>query len=109
MKSTGSHLIMQHQPPQYYPFASLPATVVPVAAADFVDLLDTAQLAKFGMNVKAHASSDVNSIGEKWEGLAIVPLNDPAAADDFLLLAGNDNDFKAATVVHSGRSLGLMQ
>lgn len=88
------------------PYASLPATVVPVAAADFVDLLDTAQLAKFGMNVKAHASSDVNSIGEKWEGLAIVPLNDPAAADDFLLLVGNDNDFKAATVVHNGQVVG---
>jgi len=92
------------------PFGSLPLLplkeVVPVAAADFIDLLDTAQLAKFGLNVAAHVTSDSNSLGEKWEGLAVVPLNDPAAPDDYLLLVGNDNDFKATTVVHNGQVVG---
>jgi hypothetical protein len=88
------------------PYNGVPATIAPVEASDYIDLLDTAQLAKFGLNVKAHASSDNNSIGEKWEGLAIVPLNDPAAPDDCLILIGNDNDFKAATVVHNGEVVG---
>jgi hypothetical protein len=50
----------------------------------------------FGLNVKADPGSDQNSITEKWEGLALIPLRDPRAPDDFLLLVGNDNDFKAA-------------
>jgi len=88
------------------PFNALPASVVAVATHDLVDLLDTAQLAKFGLNVKSHAASDNNTIGEKWEGLAVVPLNDSSAPDDYLLLVGNDNDFKAATVIHNGQVVG---
>jgi hypothetical protein len=80
--------------------------ITPVAKKEFVDLLDMTQLAKFGLNVRSHAASDNNTITEKWEGLAIVPLNDPAAPDDYLLLVGNDNDFKASTVVHNGQVVG---
>src|SRR6185503_17510782 len=49
---------------------------------------------------------DDNTISEKWEGLAILPLNDPAAPNDFLLLVGNDNDFRASTVYHNGVVVG---
>jgi hypothetical protein len=88
------------------PSGALPADITPVAKKEFVDLLDTTQLAKFGLNVRSHTAGDNNTISEKWEGLAIVPLNDPSAPDDYLLLVGNDNDFKAGTVVHNGQVVG---
>ena len=80
------------------------AGVVPVARHDFVSIIDTNQLARFGLN--ASATRDTNSISEKWEAVTLVPLNDPAAPDDFLLLVGNDNDFKAPVVYHNGVPVG---
>lgn len=81
-------------------------SITPVVKKELVDLLDTTQLAKFGMNVSSHAAGDNNTMSEKWEGLAIVPLKDPTAPDDYLLLVGSDNDFKAGTVVHNGQVVG---
>jgi hypothetical protein len=78
--------------------------VVPVARHDFVSLIDTNQLARFGLN--ADATRDTNSISEKWEAITLVPLNDPSAPDDHLMLVGNDNDFKAAVVYHNGVPVG---
>jgi hypothetical protein len=78
--------------------------IKPVVRHDFIDLLDPAQLAKFGLNVKADADSDNNSITEKWEGLALIPIN--PRKSEFLLLVGNDNDFKAAQVYHNGAVVG---
>jgi hypothetical protein len=80
--------------------------VVPATVANFIDLIDPAELAKFNLNVNSHALSDANTLSEKWEGLAIVPLNDPSFPDDYLVLTANDNDFKAGTVYHNGRVVG---
>lgn len=77
------------------PAGDLPTRVKPMPRTDFVDLLDRAQLAKFGLNA--------NTLPEKWEALALVPLRDPAAPKDWLLLVGNDNDFKAPVTYHNGR------
>ena len=71
---------------------------------DFVDLLNPADLAKFGMN--AGAARDNNTVPEKYEGLALVPLNEPGAPNDWLMLVGTDNDYRAATVIHNGVSVG---
>ncbi len=86
------------------PSSGLPADIRPVARQDFVDLLDAEQLAKFGLN--ARAPHDTNTISEKIEALTLVPLNDPSAPHDYLLLIINDNDFKAATVYHNGEVVG---
>ena len=86
------------------PATTLPAEITPTARQDFVNLIDAAQLAKFGLN--ANAVRDQNSLSEKWEGLSLVPLNESNAPNDYLLLVGNDNDFKAATVFHNGVSVG---
>jgi 5'-nucleotidase/UDP-sugar diphosphatase len=83
---------------------SLPSGMTAVKRLDFVDLLDAAQLAKFGLNTSTN--QDQNSLSEKWEGMALVPLKDPANPDDYLLLLGNDNDFKAADVYHNGVVVG---
>jgi hypothetical protein len=87
------------------PRASLPTNIVPVVSRDLVDLLNATQLAKFGLNL-APSNQNINTLSEKWEGLGVVPLNDPAAPNDYLLLIGNDNDFRAPVVYHNGQPVG---
>jgi hypothetical protein len=76
--------------------------ITPVQRKDFISIIDQQELARFGLNVKADAESDQNSITEKWEGLALLPIRDPRSPNDYILLVGNDNDFKASTVYHNG-------
>jgi hypothetical protein len=90
---------------------TIPATTLPVALAptprmDFVDMLDPNDLARFGMNRNGGTAQDNNTICEKWEGLALIPLNDPEAPNDYLLLVGNDNDFKSPVVYHNSQPVG---
>jgi hypothetical protein len=84
---------------------TLPAGLTPLARQDFISLLDPADLARFGLN--NNATPDANTIYEKWEALALVPWDptDPSN-DEFLLLVGNDNDFRASTVYHNGSVVG---
>lgn len=86
------------------PATGLPAAIRPVARQDFVDLLDAAQLAKFGLH--ASAPHDTNTISEKIESLSLIPLHDASAPHDQLLLLINDNDFKAPVVYHNGVAIG---
>ena len=78
--------------------------IIAAARKDFVDLLNPADLAKFGMN--AGAARDNNTVPEKYEGLALVPLNEPGAPNDWLMLVGTDNDYRATNVIHNGVSVG---
>lgn len=87
------------------PRSGLPSNIVAVASRDLVDLLNPTQLAKYGMNL-APSNQDINTLSEKWEALAMIPLNDPAAPDDYLLLVGNDNDFRSPIVYHNGVAVG---
>jgi len=87
------------------PRSGLPSNVVAVTSRDLVDMLNPAQLAKFGLNT-APSNQNVNTLSEKWEALSVVPLNDPAAPNDYLLLVGNDNDFRAPIVYHNGVAVG---
>jgi len=86
------------------PANGLPTSIRPVTRQEFVNLLDPVQLAKFGLN--ASAPHDTNTISEKIESLSLIPLNDAAAPDDYLLLMINDNDFKAPVVYHNGVPAG---
>jgi hypothetical protein len=87
------------------PRAGLPSNVVAATSRDLVDLLNPTQLAKYGLNL-ASSNQNANTVCEKWEGMAVIPLNDPAAPNDYLLLVGNDNDFKAPVVYHNGVAVG---
>lgn len=83
------------------------AGVVAAQATPFVNLLNPSQLARFGinMNVNAEGSAfpiNVNSLGEKWEGLSIVPVLDSSAPNDYFLMVGNDNDFLGTSVTMLG-------
>lgn len=84
--------------------SGLSIPVTPVSRQDLVNLLDTAELAKFGLNI--HAAADENSITEKWEGLGLIPNLSTPATDDFYLLVGNDNDFMAKEIIHNGSVVG---
>ena len=87
------------------PRSGLPSNIVAVASRDLVDLLNQTQLAKFGLNTAA-SNQNINTLSEKWEALATLPLNDPQAPNDYLLLVGNDNDFRAPIVYHNGQPVG---
>ena len=81
--------------------------IVAAQVTPFVNLLNPTQLARFGidMNVGAEGSGspvNVNSLGEKWEALSIVPVLDPSAPNDYFLLVGNDNDFLGTSVTMLG-------
>ncbi|CAN5191112.1 esterase-like activity of phytase family protein [soil metagenome] len=69
--------------------------IAPVRQAELVNLLNPAQLAKFGLNLST-APSDRFSLSEKWEALALAPVLDKTAPHDVFLLVGNDNDFETA-------------
>lgn len=86
------------------PRSGLPASIQPMARTDVINLLDPAQLSRF--NLGNSVTRDANSLSEKWEGMAVVPLNDPDAPEDYLLLIGNDNDFSATPTFHNGVAVG---
>ena len=78
--------------------------IAPVARLDLVQLITTNELARFSLN--NNTNRDANTLSEKWEGLGLMPLNDPAAPDDFLVLAMNDNDFTSTNVYQNGVLVG---
>src|SRR5262245_10590940 len=86
------------------PASGLPPNLKAVVRKDFIDLLDRTQLAKFGLNI--NADHDTNTLVEKWEALALIPLHENRKPDDYLLLIGSDNDFKAPATFHNGQAVG---
>ncbi|WP_448096330.1 esterase-like activity of phytase family protein [Luteibacter yeojuensis] len=67
-----------------------------------VDLLDPADLARFGLSIERDKPG-MAMLSEKWEAMDIVPALDPGYPDDWFLLVGNDNDFIARHCVMEGR------
>lgn len=81
--------------------------IIAAQAVPFVNLLNPSQLARFGIDTNFAPEGganpiSVNSLGEKWEALTIVPVLDPAAPNDYFLLVGNDNDFLGTSVTMLG-------
>jgi hypothetical protein len=74
----------------------LPATLTP-----FIDINDSAQLARFGLH--NGPPNDRNNLSEKWEGMALVPALDPANPRDYYLFVTNDNDF----ITQKGYQVGV--
>jgi hypothetical protein len=69
----------------------LDASITPATRAEFIDINDGAQLAKFGL--RNGPTDDLNNLSEKWEAMTLVPSLDPTAPNDYFLFVGNDNDF----------------
>ena len=74
---------------------ALDPAIAALSYAETVNLLNSAQLGKFNVAIDQGGANQVSKLtmGEKWEGMALVPANDPANPDDYFLFVGNDNDF----------------
>jgi hypothetical protein len=73
------------------PKGKLDAAVKPATLSAFIDLNDTAELARFGLH--NGAPNDRMNLSEKWEAISVASALDPAAPDDYFLFVANDNDF----------------
>ena len=73
------------------PNGKLEEGVVPATLTPFIDINDNTQLSRFGLH--NGEPNDRNNLGEKWEGMTLVPALDPANPRDFFLFVSNDNDF----------------
>lgn len=67
------------------------AAVKVASVKPFIDLNDSAELARFGLH--NGAPNDKNNLSEKWEAMSIASALDANAPDDYFLLVANDNDF----------------
>jgi hypothetical protein len=79
------------------PLGVLAPGVNAAASAEVINMLEPADLAKFGLN-KNTAAPDANTLNEKMEGMALVPDLSTPQANDFFLFVANDNDFQSANV-----------
>ena len=73
------------------PLGVLNPAVTPVKYQTFLDINDNAQLNRFGLH--NGDPNDKNDLYEKWECLAVVPVGDRNAPNDYFLFVGSDNDF----------------
>lgn len=81
----------------------LDPAITPVRWVEVVDLLDAGQLARFNVRLDTGTGPvSALTLGEKWEGLSLVPALDPARPDDYFLFVANDNDF----ITSNGRAPG---
>ena len=76
--------------------------ITPVPWTEAVNILNTTQFAKFNVVLDTGGAVTKLTLGEKWEGLALVPALDPQAPDDYFLFVGYAYDF----LVSSGRTIG---
>lgn len=74
----------------------LNSTIVPVQQVELVNMLNSTQLTKFGENINNVTPTRL-TLGEKWEGLALAPVLEESAPQDFFLFVGNDNDFLSSS------------
>ena len=73
----------------------LNSTIVPVRQTEVLNILNQTQLNKFGINLNNTAPTRL-TLTEKWEGMALAPVLEEGAPQDFFLFVGNDNDFLAS-------------
>jgi hypothetical protein len=79
------------------PGGVLVPSIVPVQQTELVNMLNTTQLGKFGINLNnAAGQASRTTLTEKWEGMTLVPVLDEAKPQDYFLLVGNDDDFLAS-------------
>ena len=83
------------------PGGVLNSTIRPVQQVELVNMLNATQLTKFGENLNNAAPTRL-TLGEKWEGMALAPVLEESAPNDYFLFVGNDNDFLASNCIVGG-------
>jgi len=73
------------------PKGVLDPSVKPAVLSQFIDINDSADLARFGLH--NGAPNDRNNLSEKWEAMSLASVQDPKLPDDYFLFVANDNDF----------------
>jgi hypothetical protein len=73
------------------PLGVLNSAITPATYQQFLNINDNTQLNRFGLH--NGAPSDTNDLYEKWESMAVVPVFDREAPNDYFLFVGSDNDF----------------
>jgi hypothetical protein len=68
----------------------LNSNITPASHYSFIDMIDPAELAKFGIH--NGGADDSTLINEKWESMSLVPVK--CTTDEYYLLLGSDNDYK---------------
>ncbi|MDB5687136.1 MAG: autotransporter outer rane beta-barrel protein, partial [Rhizorhabdus sp.] len=81
---------------------TLVPAIVPVQQVELINMLNPTQLARVGMNVTRLPLSSPTTIGEKWEAMALAPVLEEGAPQDFFLFVGNDNDFQGTSIIFNG-------
>lgn len=77
------------------PGGALLSTITPTLQAQFINILNSDQLGRFGVNLNANNTQNAASLSSKWEALGLAPALDPARPNDYFLFTGNDNDFQS--------------
>jgi hypothetical protein len=78
------------------PGGVLNSSITPVRQFELVNMLNASQLTKFGENLNNVTPTRL-TLGEKWEGMALAPVLEESAPQDYFLFVGNDNDFLSTT------------
>jgi hypothetical protein len=73
------------------PLGVLDGSVKAAVYQRFLDINDNNELNRYGLH--NGAPNDTNDLYEKWESMAVVPVGDREAPDDYFLFVGSDNDF----------------
>ncbi len=84
------------------PGGVLAPNITTVASVQFVNMLNTDKLTRFGLNLDANPAdlartNNRMTLSEKWEAIALAPVLDESSPQDFFLFVGNDNDFQTRT------------
>ncbi len=85
------------------PAGVLNSGITPVSQVEVINILNTSQLGKFGLNINNTAATRL-TLTEKLEGMALVPVLDEKAPQDYFLFVGNDNDFLSSTCSVGGQN-----
>jgi hypothetical protein len=68
--------------------------------AQLINLIDPGHLARIGLTTDVtplNPTVPTARLSEKWEGMALAPVLEPKAPDDYFLFVSNDNDFLTPT------------
>ena len=76
--------------------------IVPVQQAELVNMLNPVQLGRVGMNITRLPLTSATTISEKIEAMALAPVLEEGAPQDFFLFVGNDNDFQGTNIQFNG-------
>jgi len=76
--------------------------IVAVQQVELVNMLNPVQLARVGMNLTRLPTTNPTSLGEKIEAMALAPVLEEGAPQDFFLFVGNDNDFQGTNICFNG-------